>query len=236
MATIVLLHPFPVDASFFDDVVPTLEAAGHEVLRPDLPGFGARVRVPGWTINEEADRLAAQIPAGCAVVGLSLGGYLALSLVTRHPDRVGALVLADTRAEGETLDGVTSRCETAATLRSHGSAAFLKAFVPRALGPSPRASVIRTLDAIAQRQGAEAMADAILAIAERDDYTSALAAIGTPTLVIVGEHDVVTPPAIAVAMAVAIPGASLAIVGGAGHMTALEEPTEFAELVLLHLA
>ena len=102
MATIVLLHPFPVDHRFWDDVTPVLEAAGHEVMAPDLPGFGASPPWPGWTMDEAADRLAPAIPPGAVVAGLSMGGYLAQAIVARHPDRVGRLVLADTRAEGET--------------------------------------------------------------------------------------------------------------------------------------
>jgi pimeloyl-ACP methyl ester carboxylesterase len=78
------------------------------------------------------------------------------------------------------------------------------------------------------------MADATLAIAGREDHTGTLAAITAPTLVIVGEHDAITPPALSTAMAAAIPHATLAIIGGAGHMTAIEQPEEFAALVLQH--
>ena len=101
MATVVLLHPFPQDSAFWHEVAEAVRAAGHEVLTPDLPGFGARGVEPGWTMAGEADRLAEQIPAGSAVVGLSMGGYLALALLAAHPDRVGSLVLADTRASAE---------------------------------------------------------------------------------------------------------------------------------------
>lgn len=234
MATIVLLHPFPVDARFWDELTPAFAAMGHEVIAPDLPGFGARPAEPGWTMNGEADRLAAGIPDNAMVVGLSMGGYLALALVARHPARVGSLVLADTRAEAEPPEGREARRAVAEDLRANGAGEFVAAFVPRALGPDPRAQAVERLTALASAQSANAMADATMAIAGRDDHTGTLATITVPTLVIVGEHDAITPPALSTAMAAAIPHAALAIIGGAGHMTALEQPEEFAALVLQH--
>lgn len=235
MATIMLIHPFPVDSTYWAPMRNGLEAAGHTVLAPDLPGFGARAAEPGWTMNGEADRLAGELPDGAVVVGLSMGGYLALALVARHPVKVGSLVLADTRADGETPEGMEARRSTAATLRGRGADDFLAAFVPRALGPDAPDEVRTRLAAIAAAQPADAMADATMAIAGRDDNTGALAGIAAPTLVVVGEHDAITPPALSTAMAAAIPGATLAIVGGAGHMTALEQPEEFTALVLQHI-
>ncbi len=231
MATIVLLHPYPVDHRFWDDVSPPLAAAGHDVIAPDLPGFGTCPPWAGWTMDEVADQMAPTIPPGSVVAGLSMGGYLALAIVARHPERVGRLVLADTRAEGETPEGVVARRESAEQLRRDGTAAFITAFVERALGPTPTAHAVERLTSLASAQGAEAMAEATLAISGRPDRTAMLADIAVPTLVIVGEHDVVTPPALSASMAAAIPDAQLAVIGGSGHMTALEQPEEWAGLV-----
>ncbi len=232
MADIVLLHPFPVDHSFWGPVADVLATAGHRVLAPDLPGFGLRPAGPGWSMSGEADRLAEQVTDGSVVVGLSMGGYLALALVARHPGKVGALLLADTRAGNETPDGVEARRASADDLRAAGTGEFIRAFVPRAMWPGADPAAVARLTAIASDQSAEAMADALLAIAGRDDHTALLPLITVPTVVVVGEHDAVTPPAIATAMAAAIPDARLAVIGEAGHMTALEYPGEFTDLVL----
>ena len=232
MADIVLLHPFPVDHTFWDEVAPVLEAAGHRVSTPDLPGFGARPEEPDWTMDAEAGRLAGEIPAGAIVVGLSMGGYLVLALLARHPQVVSALVLADTRAEGEPPEGLEARRATAEGLRASGTGTFLEAFIPRAMWPGAAPSAVARLQHVAGAQSAGAMADATMAIAGRADHLGLLPAIRVPTLVVVGEHDAVTPPAVATAMAASIPGARLAVMGGAGHMTALEHPAEFADLVL----
>ena len=236
MATIVLLHPFPVDHRFWDDVTPLLEAAGHEVMAPDLPGFGQSPAWPGWTMDEAADRMASSIPPGSVVAGLSMGGYLAQAIVARHPDRVGRLVLADTRAEGETPEGLEARREAAEGLRRDGTAAFIPAFVTRALGPAPSERAVQRLTELASAQTADAMAEATIAISRRPDHTALLPRISVPTLVIVGEHDAVTPPPLATVLATGIPDARLAVIGGAGHMTALEEPEEWAALVIEFLA
>jgi len=236
MATIVLIHPFPVDATFWDPVAGVLRAAGHDVLTPNLPGFGGRELEPDWTMRGEADSLAAQIPVGSVVVGLSMGGYAALALLAAHPDRVGSLVLADTRAAGEAPEGMAGRRDTAASLRANGSAAFLDAFVPKALGPDPAPAVVAQVRKIAEAQPADAMADATMAIATRDDTDGLLPDIAVPVLVIVGEHDAIIPPSVHTEMAARIPNATLAIIGGAGHLPALEEPQEFSDLLLAHIA
>lgn len=235
MATVILLHPFPVDSQFWDDISPAIVAMGHEVIAPDLPGFGRRAVEPGWTMAGEADRLAAAVPDGSVVVGLSMGGYLALALTAAHPATVGSLVLADTRADSESPEGLETRRATARSLRATGTQDFVEAFVPKALGPNARPGTAERLTAMATAQSADAMADATLSIASRADHTGALAHITAPTLVIVGEHDAITPPALSTAMAAAIPGATLAIIGGAGHLTAIEEPEEFAALVMQHI-
>ena len=236
MATIVLLHPFPVDHRFWDDVTPALEAAGHQVMAPDLPGFGQSPAWPGWTMDEAADRMAPSIPPGSVVAGLSMGGYLAQAIVARHPDRAGRLVLADTRAEGETPEGREARREAAEGLRRDGTAEFIPAFVTRALGPAPSERAVQRLTELASAQTADAMAEATIAISRRPDHTDLLPRISVPTLVIVGEHDAVTPPPLATVLATEIPDARLAVIGGAGHMTALEEPEEWAALVIEFLA
>jgi 3-oxoadipate enol-lactonase len=236
MAHIVLLHPFPVDHRFWHDVVVALGARGHEVLAPDLPGFGARVAEPGWTMDGEADALAGSIPEGAMVVGLSMGGYLALSLMARHGERIGSLVLADTRAEGEAPEGLEARRAAAEGLRANGTEAFIEAFVPRAMWPGADGAAVARLTELASAQSAAAMADATMAIAGRADHTDLLPRIAVPTMVIVGEHDQVTPPPLSTAMAAAIPDARLVIMGEAGHMTALEHPEEFAALLHEHAA
>ncbi|MGD9573517.1 MAG: alpha/beta fold hydrolase [Thermoleophilia bacterium] len=231
---LVLLHPFPLDAGFWSAVVPAL-AATRPVLTPEFPGLGSAPAEDAPSVDGFADAVAEVIaretPDGrAAVCGLSLGGYVALALVARHPERVAALVLADTRAEADTPEGLRGRAEGAAQVRSGDLAGFLDGFAPKLVAPGDHAS-LHAARAIADAQDPEAVARALEALGGRADRVAGLPSIAVPTLVIVGEKDVLTPPAHSELMAARIPGAELAVVPGSGHLTAIERPDEFAAAV-----
>ena len=232
--TLVLLHPFPLDAAFWEPVRGTL-AGSRPVIAPDFPGLGSVPAAAPPTVDGAADaladRIAREVPGGrAAVCGLSLGGYVALALAARHPDRVAALVLADTRAEPDTPEAAAGRHASAADVRARGTQAFIDAFVPRlvAAGAAAAAAAAR---AIAERQSPEGVAGALEALAGRADRRPDLAAIAAPTLVVVGAEDALTPPDRSEALAAAIPDAELVVLPGAGHLSALERPAEFAAAV-----
>ncbi len=233
--TLVLLHPFPLDSRFWDPVRPAL-AAARPVLAPDFPGLGRSTATAPPTVNGVADalaeRIAREVPGGrAAVCGLSLGGYVALALAARHPDRVGALILADTRAEPDTPEAAEGRHRSAAAVRAGGRAAFLDDFVPRLVAPADDAAR-DAARAIADGQPPEGIAGALEALAGRADRRPDLGSIGVPTLVIVGSEDGLTPPDRSEALVAAIPGArELVVVAGAGHLSALERPDAFADAV-----
>lgn len=232
--TLVLLHPFPLDARFWDPVRPAL-AAARPVTTLDFPGLGTAAAPSAPTVEGFADAVAAhiagEVPGGrAAVCGLSLGGYVALALVVRHPDRVGALVLADARAEPDTAEAAEARHRWAAVVRAGGAAAFLDDFSAKLVAPGHDAA-LGAARAIADEQDPEGIAGALEALAGRADRRPDLPAIAAPTLVVVGSEDALTPPDRAQAMVQAIPRATLAVIPGSGHLTALERPDAFADAV-----
>ncbi len=230
---LVLLHAFPLDASLWAAVAPLL-AADREIVTPEFPGLGAAPAVDAASVDGFADGVAARIAAmrggRAAVCGLSLGGYAALALAARHPGRVAALVLADTRAEPDTAEAAEGRHRAAALVRDAGLAAFLDDFVPRLVAPGDDAAR-DAARAIADAQDPEAIARALEALAGRADRRPDLARIAAPTLVLVGSEDALTPPHFSETLAEGIPGAELVVIPGAGHLTALERPEEFAAAV-----
>jgi pimeloyl-ACP methyl ester carboxylesterase len=230
---LVLLHPFPMDASFWGPVAPLL-AAEREIVTPEFPGLGAAPAVDApsvdWFADAVAGRIAGMRGGRAAVCGLSLGGYAALSLVARHPDRVAALVLADTRAEPDTAEAAEGRHRAAAQVRASGLAAFLDDFVPRLVAPGDEAAR-DAVRAIAEEQDPEAVARALEALAGRPDRLPDLPRIAVPTLVVVGSEDGLTPPSFSETLAAEIPDAELVVIEGSGHLTALERPQEFAAAV-----
>jgi pimeloyl-ACP methyl ester carboxylesterase len=237
---LVLLHPFPVDARFWEP----LQAAGlgdREVLCPEAPGFGAAPARDGWAIADWAAEVAglirASAPGGrAAVAGASMGGYCALALVAAHPEVVEGLVLMDTRAEPDDEPTRTGRMDTAARIGREGLGPVLDALLPRLVAPGADEEVRARLRRLAEGQRPETVIGALRALAGRPDRRPVLPSIAVPTLVVVGAHDVPTPPEVARAMADGIAGARLAVVDGAGHMSPLEDPAAVAALVRTHLA
>jgi len=236
---LVLLHPFPVNARFWDPLL----AAGvgdRPVLRPEAPGFGAAPPRDGWTIagwaDEVAETIAAEAPGGrAAVAGASMGGYCALALAAAHPQRVEGLVLIDTRGEADDEATRAGRMATVARIAAEGLDPVLDALLPRLVAPDAPPAVRRALRDLAAAQSPAAVAAALHALAGRPDRRPDLPAVQVPTLVVVGEHDAPTPPAAARDLAAAIPGARLAVVPGAGHMSPMEDPAAVAALVRGHL-
>ncbi len=252
--TIVFLHGFPFDGSMWEPQLAGLPD-GWRGIAPDLRGFGANAldALPGevstgkrmgggialpaepvLTMARLADDIAAVIDergAGRVVVcGLSMGGYVALELWRRHPERVRALVLADTRSEADDDEGRENRLRMAQTARSAGARPIATSMLPSLLSAATRRDrpevVIRVNDMMLGT-APETLVAALAGMAARHDMTAALPDISVPTLVLVGAEDTITPPSGARRMATAIPGATLQEIDGAGHLSNLERPEPF---------
>jgi pimeloyl-ACP methyl ester carboxylesterase len=229
----VLLHPFPLDASSWDPVRAALGWEGP-VIAPNFPGFGGSPAEPAPTIEGFADAVAGLIAADggpAIVVGLSMGGYQALSLASRHPALVAALGLACTRAEADGATASAGRDRGIAAIRSGGPAGFLEDLLSRALAPGAPPHTAALAREIAGRQPAAALTAALAALRDRPDFTGDLAGIGVPALVIAGAEDAIIPRDTSRALASSLPRGRLAVLEGAGHLAATEQPAAFAALV-----
>ncbi len=237
---LVLLHPYPTDAGFWDRMRSHLDP-GRPISAPNVPGFGDQAPRANWTIDDDADRVAAHIRAHtsdgtAAVMGLSMGGYVALSLAARHPERCARLVLADTRADGDDAPTRTARTDAIAAIRGGHLDDYLRALLPRLLSPDANPQVRSELATLAARQSPDALVDALGALANRPDRRGNLPTLEVPTLVIVGAEDQLTPPSAARKLARKLPRARLIEIPGAGHLSALESPETVAGYVETFLA
>lgn len=236
---LLLLHGFLLDTEMWEPQVDGLRDV-LPVLAPNLPGFGGAPLVPraGWT-DAAADVAADAVRhAGwdrAVVCGLSMGGYVAFSFWRRHKDLVAGLILANTRAVPDGEVAAKGRLDLATRLRAEGNG-FLAASPPPLLGTQASPDLRLRLRGSIERQPAEAIARASEAMADRVDSTPDLAGITVPTLVITSSNDAAIPPEISRAMATQIPGATLAVIDGVGHMSNLEAPDEFNRLVREHLS
>jgi 3-oxoadipate enol-lactonase len=227
---LLLIHGFPLDSRLWDAQVAGL-ASLVRVVAPDLRGSGRSEVPPGlYDMDQYADDLAALLDAldirKAVVAGLSMGGYIAFALWRRHPERVQALVLADTRAEPDSPQARANRDAAAVRVREIGSAAYAEEMLPRLLAPSSVANP-RLRDRALRMMAAQPVQGIVAALGglrDRADSRDLLPGVTVPTLVIVGCEDSLTPPADARTMAGAIPNARLVEVPRAGHLSPLENP------------
>lgn len=193
-----------------------------------LASFGP-VTVPstnGRTIGEMAASILADAPHRFALAGVSMGGYIALEVMRRAPDRVLRLALINTSARADTPDQSTRRRALVKRARGMDFTAFAEELFLNALHPKHRSD--QRLLAINHAMAAEVtvgrFANNTEAAISRPDSRDGLGAINVPTLVIVGDEDAVTPPSHSEEMAAAIKGARLTVVPEAGHASTIEQP------------
>ncbi|MBI4372074.1 MAG: alpha/beta fold hydrolase [Elusimicrobia bacterium] len=224
---IVLLHAFPLSSAMWEPQVEALQ--GLRVLMPDLRGFGGTPLAAPWFIEHAVADVLETVPETPAVfVGLSMGGYVALRLAEKAPERVRALVLCDTRAEADANEHKLKRAAAVDFLRAQGVATFVAPFLKDALAPG-RPDVLEFLRGVALRSSPEAVLAALAALAARPDMTASLSKIQVPTLILVGAQDKITPPSLSEAMRSRIPGAELHLIPATGHFSNAENPAAFNE-------
>ncbi|WP_329519850.1 alpha/beta fold hydrolase [Spirillospora sp. NBC_01491] len=235
-APVLCLHGIGSSSAAFAPAAPLL-AGPLRIIAWDAPGYAASPDPsgpPGMDGYADAavrvlDRLGIE---RASLVGASWGGVIATRLVLRHPDRVAALVLADsTRGSGGAPEKAAGMRARAAELAGTGAEAFARARAPRLLSHTASAAdvarVAAAMAAAIRLPGYGYAAESMAAT----DHGDRLAAVGVPTLVVVGEHDVVCPPAESRLIAGAIPGARYAEIPGAGHLSPQERPEAFAAAV-----
>ncbi len=214
----------------------SLSEKGWRVIAPHFRGMDqpAGTDPPGSTVDDYAgdviDLLDALHVEDAVVGGLSMGGYVAFALFRHAPRYVRGLILADTRAEPDTPEGIEARKQTLARLREHGVQAVVEDMLPRLVGETTRRErpeVVETVKQLADGNPVEAVAGAVSVLMTRPDSRPILASIHCPTLIVVGAEDVLTPPAMSEAMHRGIAGSELVVIPGAGHLANLERPDAF---------
>lgn len=235
-----LLPPFPLERRAFAANIPALTAAGFRAIAVDYPGFGpedpplpAELSVAG--IADRTAGLLHQLAIDRAtLIGLSMGGYVALAFAARFPERLRALVLADTRATADTETALQGRAQALDTLSGRGVDAYLDGSLPRLLAPDAPPATLATVRALAVTRP-EALAAGIAALRDRPDRAAEARAIARPTLVVCGATDQVTPPREMKELAASITDAAYVELPGAGHLSNLEAPEAFNRAVVAFL-
>ncbi len=198
---------------------------------PQIVAFADRpIMVADHREHDSIEAIAASIlekaPDRFSLIGLSMGGYVAMEIMREAPERVGRLALLDTNARADTPEQTERRNFLIDLTRKKG---FRK--VPHLLYPGfvhEKREEDETLKAIVVDMAMDTGPDAFIrqqtALINRIDARPRLGEIACPTLVLVGDGDRLTPPEISREIHGHIPGSELAIIEGSGHLSTLEEP------------
>ncbi|MDQ4076849.1 MAG: alpha/beta hydrolase [Chloroflexota bacterium] len=232
---LLFIHGFPHTSKLWEPLVEPMKD-DYRLIIPDLRGFGESEVTKEVSMGLYADDLAALLDEvgerdPVTVVGLSMGGYIAFEFFRRYPERVHALVLADTRPQADDEAGRKNRYESAQKALDEGTQELANTMAEKLFAPQASEELRSTWREIMASVPPLTIAAAQRAMANRPDSTDTLALINRPTLIVVGEEDNVTPPSDAERMHEAIEGSDLEIIPGAGHMTPVEQPERFVAIL-----
>jgi 3-oxoadipate enol-lactonase len=234
----ILIHGFPFRSTMW---APQFEAvpAGWRFIAPDLRGFGESERGDAaLSIDQFADDIVALLDHlaidQAVICGLSMGGYVALSLATRYPDRVRALVLIATRASADTAEAAEARHKLAHEVLAKGSQPVVDSMLPKLISGASRIKqpqLATFVGNMMKTTAPETLAGSLVAMAARNDYRDDLSRINASTLVVWGDQDEIIPREEMDLIARMVRGAKYEIVTNAGHLPNLEAPDVFNQVL-----
>jgi pimeloyl-ACP methyl ester carboxylesterase len=232
---VLLVHGFPLNLGMWR---PQIDSLGERwrIIAPDLKGAGESNGPDDpaeYTMDSYADELKGLIDEldidNVILAGLSMGGYVAFAFLRKYPEAVTALVLADTRAEADPPEGVEKRSKQQDQVRSEGTSGLIEGLTGALLSDytkDNRPDVVKTVRAVMDNP-ARSFIGELEAMKARPASTDDLTSISVPTLIVVGEHDAITPPDASRNMHEHIKGSRLTVIPEAGHLSNLENPDAF---------
>lgn len=236
MATIVLLHGYPLDATAFAGVVPLVDS-DHNVFVPDLAGFGSQP----WpsdgdlSMSAQASHVLARMDAegidSACVVGLSMGGYVALAMARRAPNRVRALGLIGSKPDPDTPEAREGRNRQAELVVSEGASTLVGPLTAALLAPTATLVVKARLRTMIERTRVETYVSALAGMRDRDDTSDVIESFDGPVAAMVGAFDnLVSVERNEQIAASAVDGVAITV-GGAGHLVPMEDPRSVATFI-----
>lgn len=234
---LVLLHGYCGSAAYWDDLLPLLTAHAR-VVAPDARGHGETAATGGTygmeQLAEDALQLLDALHIGQAfVLGHSMGGYAALALAERAPDRLLGLGLLHATTFADDENGKANRDKVAARIASEGMEGHIRDLVPKLFSPDNLARLQPQVDralAIGFGTSPEGGIGAALGMRARPDRRGVLEGLDAPILLLAGASDNVIGPD--KRFPVSGPDVTHVLLEGAGHMGMMEQPAAFAEAIL----
>ena len=227
---LVLLHGFPLDHHLWDEVAPLLDDT-FDLILPDLRGFGesATVDTP-YTMDDYASDIAGLLDQldiqKAAIVGHSMGGYVALAFARLYPERVSGLGLVSSQVLADPPERKEGRYKSAADVAEKGIGGVVETMTPKFTSDARLQAIARKS---MESQQPAAYIGALKVMAERIDFTPLLGAFKFPLIIIHGDADALIPVDRAREVKEAVPNSYYVELKGIGHVPMLEAAKETAE-------
>ena len=231
---IIFIHGFPLNKSMWNIQVEALKE-NYRVIAYDIRGHGNSD--PG--IDEffielfviDLLRLMEKLKIEKSILcGLSLGGYIALNAVLKHPDRFDGLILNDTQCIADTPEIKETRCNAIISIKEKGVEQYADEIIKKLFAQETFTKNKNVVDAVKEMiisTQKQSLCNTLHALAERKETCDQLPEINIPVLIMVGEEDKITPIAAAQQMHEKILNSKLEIIQQAGHLSNLEDPAAF---------
>jgi 3-oxoadipate enol-lactonase len=240
---IVLIHGFPFNHEMWQPQIESF-AKKFRVIAYDIRGHGKTVAPDSqYVIEFLVDDLISLLDylkiEKAILCGLSLGGYIALRTVERNPERVLALILADTQSKPDSNEAKLKRAATMKSIKTQGIHAYAENLVKTLFTSdtlTKKTDLVAWVKEMIKASSPSAICAALLALTGRTDTTPTLPNINVPTLILVGEHDASTTPIASQEMHNKIVNSEIHVIPNAGHLSNLENPGEFNKHILNFLA
>jgi 3-oxoadipate enol-lactonase len=236
---VVFIHGFPLNHTMWE---PQMKALPNHfrAITYDIRGHGESDIGDGqYTIEFFVDDLLSLLDHlvidRAIICGLSMGGYVALRAYERSPERITALVLCDTKSEADTNEARLKRSAIVRNVKTNGTGPFADEFATAILAPQTfqtHPEIVESVKKMIRANSPIGISGASLALGCRTDTSGALSTINVPTLILVGEHDKLTPPTVSESMHNRIVNSELHVVAHAGHMSNLENAPEFNKCMI----
>ncbi len=228
---VVLLHPFPCHHEFWNPVAEALDSR-YRLILPDLRGHGdSEIGEGPALMQKHAGDVARLLDAAgvgkAAFVGCSIGGYILFEFWRRFRARLTSLALCDTRPQSDTAEGRANRLKAAAAVLEQGTEPFIESMIPKLMGRttvSTRPDLVDGARAMMRKMSTEDISLVLRGMAERPDSVADLKSINVPTLIVIGEEDVLSTVADGELMRQNIAGSQLKVIPKAGHYAPWEQP------------
>ncbi len=231
---VIFIHGFPFDKSSWEPQITFLKTK-HRVIAYDIRGFGkSTTNDIGESINLFADDLIGfmdSLKIGKAIIcGLSMGGYIALNVISRFPERFEAIILCDTQCIADSTEAKEKRKQTIAQINGGGLDLFTDTFLKNIFCRNTlenKKEIVDKIRKIILSTSTKVITGTLRALALREESCSKLEEIKVPALIICGKEDIITPPAQAEFLNSKIKNSVIHIIDKAGHMSNLEQPDVF---------